>query len=310
LFKRAGRLLRKEVSKMGFTTEELMELQNEVEAEGGFPPADESSEGSDVVKVIPDGSEKDETKDKVDEKKAEDKVVKPVEGDVKKPLEKEGEVDETYELRESNRKLQAKLERVSSEYERLNKVLKDKGLVDEEDEKGRKDQEDAARASYNARMEKLSEIVEVMAVNPKYEDVTEVCSQKNFDDMFSAMARFYVSKQGGDFDETLTQVEKQVWSLPNPYKYMYDMVKKYHPSYVKDEGVKDSKKDDKVEGKGEKKEPAPAAPSLQDLPGGDGKGESGGWTDERITNLDEDELFEFKKEHPKIYASYLRGELK
>jgi hypothetical protein len=307
LVKRAGKLLRKEVSKMGFTTEELMELQNEVEAEGGFPPADESSEGSDVVKVIPDGSEKDATKDKVDDKKDE---VKPIEGLDKKPLEKEGEVDETYELRESNRKLQAKLEKVSSEYERLNKVLKDKGLVDEDDEKSRKDQEDAAKASYNARMEKLSEIVEVMAVNPKFEDVTEVCSQKNFDDMFSAMARFYVSKQGGDFDETLTQVEKQVWSLPNPYKYMYDMIKKYHPSYVKDEVKVDSKKDDKVEGKDDKKEPAKAAPSLQDLPGGDGKGEQGGWTDERITNLEEDELAEFKKDHPKIYASYLRNELK
>ena len=50
--------------------------------------------------------------------------------------------------------------------------------------------------------------------------------------------------------------------------------------------------------------------SLQNLPGGDGKGEQGGWTNERIDNLDEDELIEFKAKNPEIYEKYMLGALK
>jgi hypothetical protein len=106
---------------------------------------------------------------------------------------------------------------------------------------------------------------------------------ENFDDMFAAMARFYVAKQGGDLDETLVNIEKQVWSLPNPYKYMYEMITKYHPNYA-------SKKDDGKTDEGKSKEggapePKKAPPSLQDLPGGDGKGEQGVGQAERLDNL-------------------------
>jgi hypothetical protein len=45
------------------------------------------------------------------------------------------------------------LDRVTTEYSRLNKLLKDKGLIDAEDEKAGSEEEAAAKAAYEARIE-------------------------------------------------------------------------------------------------------------------------------------------------------------
>lgn len=306
----------------GFTAEELMALQDELEKdnlpEGAEGKGSETKTAEEEAaaklakeKEIEDGKSKDEKGGKDDSGKEGSKK----EDEGKKDEKVVVDIDETQELRESNRRMQADLERVTKSNERLNKILKDKGLIDEEEEKLSKSQEEAAKAAYTERMSKLSEIVEVMSVNPAYEDVETVCSQKNFDEMLTAMARFYVAKEGGSLDETLGQISRQVWSLPNPYKYMYKMIKAYHPDFVvkkEEEKKADEGKEGKegADGKKEEKEIKKAAPSLQDLPGGDGKGEQGGWTTERIDGLDEDELITFKAKFPEIYDKYLLGTLK
>ena len=85
-----------------------------------------------------------------------------------------------------------------------------------------------------------------------YKDVTEVCSRGNFDDIFEAIATEASKDTGKDFDETLLEVELNVWAKDNPYKYMYDLIKKYHPSYA-----------EKIAKPGEKGEKEKSSPMLQ-----------------------------------------------
>jgi hypothetical protein len=76
------------------------------------------------------------------------------------------------------------------------------------------------------------------------------------------------------------------------------MITKYHPAYKKSE-VDDKKKEEVIK---------EAPPSLHNFPGGD-KG-SAGWTNQKIDDLDEFELTEFKTKNPDLYDKYLKGFLK
>jgi len=312
---------------MSFTTEELLAMQDEAEREAGISPevdnkVDESVKDDVKVGIGKEGEDgsKEEGKDgkdlganKEEGGIKEEKEVKPeVKPEVKKEEIKDDE--EVRELREIARAQKVELNKVMSEYERLNKILKDKGLVDEDDEKTRKDQEDVNRINYEKRLSTLGDMLEVMKVNPKYEDVEVVVSQRHFDDMVTALAKYHVSQKGGDFTQVMTEVEREIWSLPNPYKYMYDMVKKYHPTFteseekpvVKDKVNVDLKVDLKPdEKKPDEKKPKEQAMSLQDLPGGSGK-DGGGWTSAKIDGMDEDELMKVPKD---IYEKYLKGDL-
>jgi len=328
---------------MPFTEEELMQMQEEVEREAGASPDglekdSVGKEGADgakkegEVKEGEEGAKKEGEEGKEKEVKEDGGKVEGEKGKEKEPGSKDGEEgkkevieddEEVRELRELTRSQKIQLDRVQREYERVNKLLKEKGLIDEDDEKARKDADDTARAVYDQRVAVLGDMLEVMKVNPKYEDVEEVVSQRNFDDMVTAMAKFHVSKNGGDLSEVMTEVEREIWALPNPYKYMYDMVKKFHPAYVQpkekasiikevqealgqkpdsDGKGKESEKG-KVETKGAKIKDQ--VPSLQDLPGAGGK-DGGGWTSARIDAMDEEDLHTVPRD---IYEKYLAGAL-
>mgnify|MGYP001392307425 FL=1 len=75
-------------------------------------------------------------------------------------------------------------------------------------------------------------MLESMKNNPKYKDVEEVVSQKHFDEMITALSMYHISQTGGDVQEIAHKIEREIWMLPNPYEYMYELIKKYHPEYT------------------------------------------------------------------------------
>ena len=150
-----------------------------------------------------------------------------------------------------------------------------------------------------ARGASMDLLLETMEQNSKYADVKEVCSRANFDDIFEAIASQITEEKGGDINETLLEVEFNTWNRTNPYSYMYDLIKKYHPTYIKKEEPASPGGD-----KGKKKEPVKAPGSIGNL-GGDSDIKSG-WTAKRIDDMPEDELDTVPAD---IYAKYMKGEL-
>jgi hypothetical protein len=171
----------------------------------------------------------------------------------------------------------------------------------------------------------FSQILAVMGVNPKYEDVSVVCSKSHFEDIFEVVASSRVDASGGKlpFDVALLQAKNEVWGMANPYKYMYEIVKEYHPDYAvkgktEEELAAEKAAAEKVAADAEKAlkgktaaEIAAEAKKAVKVPGsiaaiGGGAPEQGGWTAARIDELPEEKLHTVPKD---IYAAYLRGEL-
>lgn len=140
----------------------------------------------------------------------------------------------------------------------------------------------------------LELLVETMELNPKYHDIHEVCSKQNFDDIFETAATNISRKEGRDYNEVLLQLEIEVWKKPNPYKYMYSIIKENHPKYQKQTQVK------------RPIEPKNAPGSVAALGAGENLG-SGTWTSSRIDELDESELSQVPDD---IYKQYMLGTLK
>jgi len=140
-----------------------------------------------------------------------------------------------------------------------------------------------------------------MRIIPGYEDVDEVVSQENFDDIVAAYAQYYVKQNGGKLGDVIKEVENEIWKKPNPYSYMYGIIKKHHPKYAEIEKPAAEKKAVKEE---------EVAPSLQKTSGGGSVNDGAGWTAAKLDEMDEDEIIAFKKSNPDIYAKYMRGELK
>ena len=267
-----------------------------------------------------DGEEKGEKSEKEETgetEKAEGKDAEKEEGegeaeepDVVKVLQEEMK-DLRQMVRTSKRELtiaQAKLERLGEKPVR--KGARDEDDEDDDDEdRGKKGKEKEESLSTVEELQQgiahigatkgasLDILLETMEQNSKYEDIREVCSRGNFDDIFEVIAA-EATKDGGNLDETLLEVELNVWNKTNPYKYMYDLIKKYHPSYAKKEGVAEpgNKKKDK--------KPVKAPGTIADK-GGDSNLKSG-WTAKRIDDMPEDELHTIPKE---IYDKYMKDEL-
>ena len=261
-----------------------MEDLNKSQEEGLEPleGEDPENEGQD------EGQGQDEGKDKGEE--GSDDAGK--EGGEKEPgLEeqlaaRDAEIQELRQLLRENKRV---MDELSSRVEGSEKILDKAGILSEEDKKAQKEQD----ALVKQREKELDTVLEMMRLNPKYEDVDSVVSQSNFDDMIEAMAKDYAERNGVSIREASADVEAWVWSLTNPYRYMYDLIKKHHPSFQKAEG-------------GKKKKAADAPASLQNLDGGAGGGDVG-WTASKIDNLPEEELSKVPRE---IYSKYLAGELK
>lgn len=150
----------------------------------------------------------------------------------------------------------------------------------------------------NERIQTLNTLQEVMRVNPAFNDFDAVCTEDNFDTIASAIAGEMQKADGGTLSENIAKAEAFIWEQPNPYKYVYDIVKSYHPDFSKPADTPP------VQGKGVKKQAPP--PSLSAVSGGSG-GENEGWTSAKIDAMDEMELH---KVPPAIYERWLANELK
>lgn len=166
-------------------------------------------------------------------------------------------------------------------------------------------------ATYHAQLQEaagkdFSGLLAVMEVNPKYEDVHEVCTGSNFEDIFEKVAAYRSNESGSDMSTELVKVKAEVWSLPNPYKYMYDVIKEHHPKFAVKEVVakETTKTPSAAEVLAATKKVVTAPGSVANLGGGDET--KGGWTAEKIDNMPESKLHEVPKD---IYKKWLSGEL-
>jgi len=146
----------------------------------------------------------------------------------------------------------------------------------------------------------LDVLVETMEMSPKYEDVRQVCTKSNFDDIFETAAMRVSRETGKPFEEALLEVELSVWKMSNPYKYMYGVIKQYHPRYAAQQQTAAPKAKEVV------KQSPPAPSSISAVGGGDG-GAKSGWTSAKLDAMDLDEL---EKVPANIYEQYLAGTLK
>lgn len=158
--------------------------------------------------------------------------------------------------------------------------------------------QDSLNTLAESREAQLELLVTSMSETEKYADVSSVCTDMRFGDIFDAVASELSDTEGIDFNEALLEVEKSVWSRANPYKYMYEIIKEYHPDFAKEEKEKE----------GEKK-----VLKAVDIPGSVGnisgtKIETSidGWTATKIDNLPESELGSVPAN---IYSKYMKGEL-
>lgn len=289
----------------GLTIEMVNEMQDEMfKIDGEDKPSTETEPKVEVKTAKVEEPKVDGTETKEEVAVVEKKV------EVPDGKAKEDDVDIIRELKEQVRASNAALKQAISDYQKLQKVLIDKGVISDEEVKADAEAAEAAKAAFAERQNKLIEMVTIMELNPNYADVRQVCSQGNLDDVVEAFSRYYVKENGGNVQETVAQVEKEIWAEPNPYKKIYELVKKYHPKYAEPvapaKPAEDLKKVAAEADKVKEKKVIEATPSAANLGvGGSGAG-GGGWTAAKIDALDEDKLNTVPRD---IYEKHLLGKL-
>lgn len=241
---------------------------------------------------------------KEEEKRKEEKGAAPADssGKEEKVEDKKEETpppddSELIELRQIARDQKRQLDTLSRANEEINKKLQEANIIAPEDVEKQKE----AQSLLVKRNEQLEDILEIMRINPKFEDIDQVVSQSHFDDMVEAMAKVVVDRQGGKLDEVIKGIEGEIWSMRNPYKFMYEQIKKFHPKFRKAEVPvkKEEKKEDL--------EAVKIASSLQDIPAGGSSGSSSGWTAAKIDAMSEEDLDKVPSD---VYQKYLKNQLK
>jgi len=145
--------------------------------------------------------------------------------------------------------------------------------------------------------------LDVMSESKRYSDVLEVCSDSHISDILDAATKQVAKDQNMDYHTASLSVEKFVWSQKNPYKYLYGLIKEYHPKFVKKAGQDTSAAGKTDAGKEKEKPKAPSSiASVQD----DGKVKGAGWTSAKIDAMPETELHKVPED---IYQKYLANEL-
>jgi hypothetical protein len=293
----------------GLTIEDVNTMQDEMNK------IDDDSADADAAKAAEDAAKLAEAKATEDAAKAKaDEAAKDEKKDDGKP--EDDEIDTVRELKEQVRASQEALKKITGDYQKLQKVMIDKGIISEDEVKEGEAAEAAKQAAFAERQGKLVEMVTIMELNPNYADVRQVCSQGNLDDIVDAFSRYYVKENGGSLQEVATKMEMEIWAEPNPYKKIYELVKKYHPKFAAtdDAAAKDAAKkaeDDakKIAAEADKvkdKKPVDATPSAASIGAGGGGTGGGGWTSAKIDALPEDELNKVPKD---VYDKYLKGML-
>lgn len=291
----------------GLTVEDVNAIQDEMNK---IEPTKDEVDATAKATADAEALKLEEAKTAEDKAKADAEAKIAAEADKGKEKADE-EVDDVRELKEQLRNNREALTKISADYQKLHKIMVDKGLLTEEEVTADKAKEAEIAAANAERQAKLTEMVTIMEVNPNYSDVRQVCTQGNFDDVIEAFSKFYVKENGGNLNEVASKMESEVWAEPNPYKKMYEIVKKYHPKFavVDDSKTKEAadaaKKIAEEADKTKDKKVVDANPSAASLgAGGSGAGSSG-WTSAKIDALDEDEI---QSKVPKdIYDKYLKG---
>ena len=290
----------------GLTVEQVNEMQDEMNK------IDDGD--AEAAKVAEDAAKLEEVKAAEDKAKADADALKIKEEEGGKAKDdKEEDVDVVRELKKQVRASNEALRKVTGDYQKLQKVMVDKGLITDDEIKATEAEESAAKAAYLERQSKLTEMVTIMELNPNYADVREVCSQGNLDDVVEAFSRYYIRENGGNLQEVSSKMEAEIWGEANPYKKIYELVKKYHPKFAtKDDAAKQKDSEDaakKIAAEADKvkeKKVVDANPSAASI-GAGGSGAGGtGWTSAKIDALPEDELNTVPKD---IYDKYLKGTL-
>ena len=212
------------------------------------------------------------------------------------PKDKTGDADEVSQLRIILREQNRRLREMQQQLEKSNKSLTEKGLIEEPDE----EEIAEAQKADTIRAIQLETLLETMRINPKFEDVDTVVTQSRFDDMVEGFAFAHSQQNGGKAEDYIDAVAAKIWSMPNPYRFMYEKIKQHHPDFKEIEAKAETPAPAKSEPK-----PKMAPPSVSNLPSS--VSESGGWTAARIDGMAEEELSKVPKD---IYQKYLSGELK
>lgn len=247
--------------------------------------------GENAPEVISDTPEvKDEPEvEKVEKAEEEDKPSLPQEPDYKSTIHelKDQLASVTQLLRETTQQVNI----LKGQSQVVKNVLTESGHIDENTPAPAAEEVAVSEDRYEA----LQLISEATKLNPKYEHFDEVCTQDNFDRTVMALAKIAVKEEGGTLTGQMSRMTNYIWSLPNPYKFVYEVVTQNDPRYTKPSQTVQAPKE---------KEKAPT--SLSAVPGGSGsKGE--GWTAAKIDSLPEDQLHTVPAD---IYEAYMKNQLK
>lgn len=234
--------------------------------------------------------------------------------------------NENASLRSTLRQQQRELAKMQAQFARINKQLEESAKVPKADENDFfsggmeeapkqaevKEPEYSLTEQYDAALRQLATeraplfeiMLDTMEMNPKFQDVRTVCTQARVDDLTEAMAQHIASRDNRDPVEVQLQIEYDIWSKPQPFKYLYDTIKQYHPDFAKPE-QKPATTETPVPGGGRVPKPAKAPTSVMDVGGGSKEG-STGWTSKRIDEIPEDDLHKVPAD---VYQKYLAGQL-
>lgn len=217
-------------------------------------------------------------------------------------------VDNELELmKRSSREQSGKIDQLLADNETLRKTLTDNNLIEIPE-----NVEVPADPVQQMRDMQVSGYAETMRLSEKYSDIDEVVSQDKVDQILSAAAMNLVQTQGMSAQEAQEKINDYVWNQQtNPYKYLYETVKKYHPAYKEPEVPAETEeaKALRLKKEADAKDPTkqqPVAPSITGVPGG-GEGDKGGWTAAIIDALDESDIHKVPKA---VYDKYMANELK
>jgi hypothetical protein len=188
-------------------------------------------------------------------------------------------------------------------------LLRARSVKTEEDEDGNRiptnieKLADSLKETFEANEKIYSLQADVLRGSSEYSDLDSVCSEENWDDIVDTVAGQAAKDQGISSAEAKLQVENFIWNQENPYKFMYETIKEYHPSFQEQSGksVKDTGQKKSIKKKQEEhKAPGSVAKINASTTG------KSGWTAEKIDNLPESELH---KVPPDVYDKYMKDEL-
>jgi len=187
-------------------------------------------------------------------------------------------------LQEQTREQSRTISTLEKALTRLNDILVKAKLVEEEDPEAAA----VAAEAEKTRDQQLATMLELMELNPKFQDVKQVVSRKRFDDIVEQLARVKVTKEGGRLVDRVVEIEDEIWGMTNPYRYMYGKIKEFHPDFAKPKSDEETPTD------------------IHDIPGARSNPKAGAWTAAVIDALDESEL---DKVPADVYEKYLKNEL-